>query len=98
MRSPNSPMRFLLIAAAAVTVSGCQTAGPGFPSAADLTVKPKPVADASGLTSEAALDRYETELFLWGEEGWLTVGRLCRFHKSMGMKVECPPPERLDPG
>ena len=98
MRSLPSPMRFLLLAASFVTVSGCQTTAPAFPSAADLRVKPKPVADASGLTSEAALDAYETDLFTWGDEGWLTVARLCRFHQRMGMKIECPPPERLDPG
>lgn len=98
MRSLPSPMRFLLIAVVLGTASACQTAAPAFPSAADLQVKPKPVADVSGLTSEAALDAYESDLFTWGDEGWLAVARLCRFHQRMGMKIECPPPERLDPG
>ena len=99
MRSLPFLTRFLLIAAVLGTASACQTAGPVFPSAADLAVKPRPVADASGLTSEAALDRYETDLFIWGEDGWLAVGRLCRFFDEMGQPgLKCPPPERPDPG
>jgi hypothetical protein len=96
MRSTLSRMRFPLIAVALATVSACNgTASTQavFPSASDLTVKPRPVADPAGLTSEAALDRYETDLFLWGEEGWLAVGRLCRFHQTLGMKIRCPPPD-----
>ena len=102
MRSPLSPMRFLLLAASLAIVSGCSATGSTqglFPSASDLTVKPRPVADPAGLTSEAALDRYETDLFLWGEEGWLAVARLCRFHKAMGMKgLNCPAVRPPDPG
>jgi hypothetical protein len=31
----------------------------------------------------------------WGEEGWATVGRLCRFFDAMGMEgLDCPPPPR----
>lgn len=103
MRFPPSRMPFLLIAASFAIVSGCSATGStqaAFPSAADLAVKPRPVADPAGLTSEAALDASETELLLWGEEGWLAVGRLCRFYRGMGMKgLDCPAPEtRPKPG
>jgi len=101
MRLPLSRTRSLLIAVSFVTVSACSATGStqaAFPSAADLTVKPRPVADAAGLTSEAALDRYETDLELWGEEGWLQVGRLCRFFDEMGMpNLNCPAPEVRPP-
>jgi hypothetical protein len=101
MRSPNFPMRSLLIVALLGTASACSATGSTqavYPSAADLQVKLRPVASVEGLTSEAALDQYETDLEIWGEEGWLAVGRLCRFFDTMGMKdLDCPPPPQMPP-
>lgn len=101
MRSLLFPTRFLLIAASLAIVSGCSATGStqaAFPSAADLMVKPRPVADPAGLTSEAALDRYETDLEVWGEDGWLQVARLCRFFDEIGMpNLDCPPPPEATP-
>ncbi len=101
MRSTRFLTRSLLIVAVLGTASACSATGSTqavFPSAADLQVKPRPVASVEGLTSEAALDRYETDLEIWGEEGWLAVGRLCRFFDAMGMKgLDCPPPPQTPP-
>ena len=97
MRSTPFLMLCPLIAALPLLASGCGGKEPlthTFPSAADLAVEPKPRLDPAAIESEAALDRYEIELELWGERGWAVVARLCRFHAAMGMPgLDCPPPE-----
>jgi hypothetical protein len=62
---------------------------PVFPSAADLTVREKPVLSPDALSSEAALDAYEIELESWGGAGWLQIGRLCRWARDNGMDINC---------
>lgn len=96
MRSTNFLTLFPLIAVFGLLASGCAGREPPpltFPSAADLAVEEKPRLDPAAIESEAALDRYEIELELWGDRGWATVARLCRFFDEMGMKgLDCPPP------
>ncbi|WP_288759418.1 hypothetical protein, partial [uncultured Brevundimonas sp.] len=63
-----------------------------FPPAADLQVEPKPVLTPEAVTSEAALDAHDIALEAWGERGWATVARLCRYFDATGMKgLRCPP-------
>jgi len=71
-----------------------------YPPAVDLSVEPKPWLAPDALESEAALDAYDIALESWGERGWATVARLCRWHVEMGMTgLSCPPPRpRPRPG
>ncbi|MFN4287576.1 MAG: hypothetical protein ACK4E3_03665 [Brevundimonas sp.] len=55
-----------------------------------MRVEPKPRLDPAALDSEAALDAHEIALESWGERGWRTVARLCRWAAANGMSVECP--------
>ena len=91
----------LLIAGSLLLASGCAGKEPPpstFPSAADLAVEAKPRLEPAAVESEAALDRYEIDLELWGERGWSAVARLCRFHRAMGMQgLNCPAPEVRPP-
>lgn len=84
----------LLIAVSLSTVSGCATTGstPGpFPPASDLKRESKPSLSPADLESDAALDAHDAAIEAWGERGWATVDRLCRFFDRMGMKgLECP--------
>ncbi|MFN4288898.1 MAG: hypothetical protein ACK4E3_10440 [Brevundimonas sp.] len=76
-------------------MSGCAsraTIQPLFPPADDLRVEPKPRLDPAALDSEAALDAHEIALEAWGERGWRTVARLCRWAAANGMEVRCPEP------
>lgn len=103
MRSPTFLTLCPLIAGSALLVSGClgkESLPTTYPSAADLAVEQKPLLDPAAVESEAALDRYEIDLELWGERGWAAVARLCRFHKATGMPgLICPPPPRpREPG
>ena len=84
------PMLFVSVWA----VSGC--AGPRvqvrplFPPAADLTVEPKPVPTADIVTSAQAAAEYDIAVEGWGERGWLTVARVCRWAREQGAEVACP--------
>ncbi|SFS42037.1 hypothetical protein [Brevundimonas viscosa] len=83
----------LMIASCAVAVASCETPGATFPPAADLAVQPKPVPPDDVLTSRIAGEQYDNAVEAWGEEGWATVGRLCRFFDEMGMRgLRCPAP------
>lgn len=55
-----------------------------------VEAKPRPGLDV--LTSEAAGERHDNAIEGWGERGWATVGRLCRFFDGQGMVLpfECP--------
>jgi hypothetical protein len=63
-----------------------------FPSAEDLRVEPKPKPPLEILTSQAAGEKHDNAVEAWGERGWATVGRLCRFFDAQGMELpfECP--------
>lgn len=94
MRFPNCLMRRLLLAASLSLVSGCGGKAyvqPIFPPSADLRVQPKPVLSPDALSSEAALDAHDIALEAWGEAGWLTVGRICRWAAANGATgLSCP--------
>lgn len=70
---------------------------PIFPPAQDLQVEPKPVPPADIVTSAQAAAQYDIALEGWGERGWLTVGRICRWAKAMGMVVTCEPRSTSSP-
>ena len=93
MRSTRFLMPVLALAASASLASGCASKGLAFPPSADLKVEPKPQLAPEAVTSEAALDAHDIALETWGERGWASVARLCRFFDEMGMKgLDCPPP------
>lgn len=102
MRFRRCLMPALVLAGSLSLVSACASREPvsvTFPPRADLTVEPKPVLAPEAIESEAALDAHDIALEIWGERGWLAVARLCRFHKGLGMDVDCPPPTPpRDPG
>lgn len=84
----------LLTAALLAPVSSCASKGPTplvLPRAADLQVEAKPRLDPAALESEAALERHDNAVEAWGERGWATVGRLCRWAERNGMRIDCPP-------
>ena len=62
------------------------------PSAADLAVEPKPVPTVEILTDAAAEARYNSAVEGWGERGWSTVARICRWAKAHGSRAPCPVP------
>ena len=93
MRSTRFLMPVLALAVSLSLASGCASKGLAFPPSADLKVEPKPQLAPEAVTSEAALDAHDIALDTWGERGWATVARLCRFFDEMGMKgLDCPPP------
>jgi hypothetical protein len=57
-----------------------------------LRVEPKPLLDPSALGSDKALNDYDAAVEAWGERGWRTVGRLCRWAVENGAKLQfdCP--------
>lgn len=64
---------------------------PLYPPSADLQVEPKPVPPADIVTSAQAAANYDIALEGWGERGWLTVGRICRWAREQGMPgIVCP--------
>ena len=61
------------------------------PPAADLAVKPQPVMPDAAITDDHASALYWSSVLAWGQDGWASVARLCRWAKANGMAVECPP-------
>lgn len=89
-----SLMMCLLLTALPLAVSGCATKATvrsNYPPLADLQPKAKPVLNPDCLSSELCLTVYNIELEGWGEEGWSAVRRVCEYHKSHGLKVDCTP-------
>lgn len=88
----------MLIVAAGVAVSSCasrERATPTFPSSADLSVEAEPsyplqAFDSDEEVAEAAEDRWNDEILLWGRRGWDQVARICRWAEGHGAKVDCP--------
>lgn len=94
-----SRMPALALAASLSLVSGCASRGLVFPPSADLRVPPKPQLAPEAVTSEAALDAHDIAIETRGDGLAAQVGRLCRFFDELGMPdLDCPPPERPDPG
>lgn len=92
--------------ASAVLLSLAQACAPTaetfqtYPPAADLKVEPKPQldperfqAEVSAGRGEALLDALQIDKEAWGEEGWLRVGRICRWAVARGAELpfQCPP-------
>ncbi|WP_449253504.1 hypothetical protein [Brevundimonas naejangsanensis] len=78
-------------------VDGVFTWGDNPPSA-DLAVEAKPVMPAEAVRSEAAGIAHDIAIEGWGERGWATVGRLCRWMADSGLKgLNCPPSPELPP-
>lgn len=65
---------------------------PLYPSSADLKVEPKPVPTDAIVTDPKAADAYNADVESWGERGWKTVGRICRWAVANGAVVDCPKP------
>lgn len=86
----------LLTAASLSLVSGCasrERIQPLYPPVADLKVEPKPQLAPADLDSEAALDRHDIAIEIWGEKGWQAVGRICRWAQANGAEgLDCPEP------
>lgn len=101
MRSKFCLMPCLALAASLSLVSACASKAPMtqiYPPAVDLAVEAKPRLAPDAVDSEAALDAYDIALEVWGERGWATVARLCRWHAERGMKgLSCPPPPQTPP-
>ncbi len=95
MRSLRCLMLPLALFSAACIASGCATKASEtriYPPIADLTLEAKPLADPAGIESEQAFIDHVIALEMWGERGWDTVARLCRWHVDMGMSgLRCPP-------
>jgi hypothetical protein len=62
-----------------------------YPPAADLVDEQKPEITAAVLESDVAAAEYDSAVEAWGERGWSAVGRVCRWAKAHGMKIECKP-------
>lgn len=59
--------------------------------AADLTVKPKPIMPEAAITDDAENARYNSAVEAWGEDGWMTVARICRWAAANNMAhPQCP--------
>lgn len=50
----------------------------------------KPIPPVDIVTSERAAEAHNAAVEAWGERGWLTVARLCRFFAGHGMEIDCP--------
>lgn len=49
------------------------------PPVADLTVEPKPPFPDAAITDDAVSAQYGSDVEAWGERGWASVARLCRW-------------------
>lgn len=53
-------------------------------------VQPKPPIPLEAVTDSAVAAKYDSDLEAWGESGWATVARLCRWAAAHGSEVKCP--------
>lgn len=69
---------------------------PLFPAPADLRVEQKPQPSDAIVTDPKAADAYNADVETWGERGWNSVGRICRWAVTNGAKLpfDCPAPPR----
>ena len=91
-----SPTRCLMLCALALAASACGErviSTPIFPPSADLAVESKPKPPPEIVTSAQAAAEYDVAVESWGERGWRTVARLCRWAQGHGMTIDCPPAE-----
>lgn len=94
MPSIRSLTKPLALAAALVLASSCASKGLpliAYPPAADLQVEPKPLLAIEALGSDNALSEHDAAVEAWGERGWATVGRICRWADANGERgLRCP--------
>ena len=86
------PLLTLFVSGWAASACGPQVRiQPQFPPVADLRVEPKPVPPPEIVTSAQAAAQYDVAVESWGERGWLTVGRICRWAVEQGAEgLSCP--------
>jgi hypothetical protein len=76
------------------TASACAVPASRFPPRADLVAateaKPRPTADI--VTDSKASAEYNAAVESWGDRVGAAGGRLCRYFREIGMKVDCPEP------
>ena len=92
MRSMPRRMALPALLLSLSVVSGCGDRVPPqpiFPARADLEVEAKPVAPPEIVTDDKAAAGYSAAIEAWGERGWLTVARICRWAKWNGMAINC---------
>lgn len=95
MRSLPRLTRPLILCGFALAANACGHqvhVQPIYPPLADLTVEPKPVPPADIVTSAQAAANYDIAVEGWGERGWRSVARICRWAAAQGMVVDCPAP------
>jgi hypothetical protein len=87
-------MLLLALSVASLSVSACSTqASRTSPPVRDLIVQAKPAPSIDSLTSELAGVNYDNAVEKWGEDGWLQVGRLCRWAADNKLPhPDCPRP------
>lgn len=91
--------RLALLALPLAVLAACATPNsipvPVAPPVADLTVTPKPVMPVAAITDDQAAARYSSDIEAWGDAGWATVGRLCRWAAANEMPhPDCPAPAK----
>ena len=97
MRSNLRLTRGLALAALLVLACSCASTEPrltGYPPIADLRVEAKPELTVEALESDNALALHDDEVEAWGERGWETVARICRWSVTNGatLPFRCPKP------
>lgn len=97
MRSTLRLTNGLALAALLVLACSCASREPrliGYPPTADLRVEAKPALTVEALASDNALALHDDEIEAWGERGWETVARICRWSVTNGASLpfRCPKP------
>lgn len=97
MRSKQRLTSGLALAALLVLACSCASREPrltAYPPSADLRAEAKPELTVESLASDNALALHDDAIEAWGERGWATVGRLCRWSVANGHKLpfKCLPP------
>ncbi len=95
MQLKPSLIALLTIVSCGAGVASCETPAVIRPPVEDLRVKAKPVPTDDVLTSRVAGEQYDNAVEAWGEAGWATVARSCRFWRDLGMPLPfaCPAAE-----
>ena len=90
MRSNLRLTNGLALAALLVLACSCASREPrltAYPPSADLKVETKPTLTVEALASDQALARHDDEVEAWGERGWETVARICRWSVTNGASL-----------
>lgn len=93
MRSKLFPTLCLIPCALLLAAGSCGErviSTPIYPPRADLAVEAKPRPGPEIVTSAQASALHDAKVESWGERGWATVARLCRWAARNGMAIDCP--------